>query len=76
MDEPRPLINKGRARAMRGRTAIGLLAAYYCIAMLTGTHWYQHHRDSTRAAEGIPAVLAGIAWPLYWSARAAMKVTE
>jgi len=61
---------------MRKRAVIGLLAAYYCAAMLTGAYWYQHQRTPQEPFPGAVAAYVGIVWPLYWSARAAMKITE
>lgn len=61
---------------MSGRVAIGVIALYYCAAMLTGTYWYQHRRDHSLHIEEVRAVMAGAMWPVYWTGRAAMKITE
>lgn len=47
---------------------------YYVIALLTGSHYYNHRAAGDR--DGIPSVLAGFVWPLYWSGRAALWITK
>lgn len=54
-----------------------IVVTYYCLAMLTGTYWYQHRRDPARFIDGgMAAVVTGLGWPLYWSGCVAMKITE
>lgn len=49
-------------------------ALYFIAANLTGAHYYNSHEDTF--SRNLEAIYAGAGWPIYWSARAAIAVTD
>lgn len=56
---------------------IALCLLYYAGVMLTGAYYAQHRTSGMdRPSEHVEIAYVGLLWPIYWSARIAMKVTE
>lgn len=57
------------------RRAATQITCYVLIGFLTGGYFYNKNSKVMPLCE-IPAVMAGIAWPVYWTARASIWATS